>query len=165
VSCSSRFSISASSTPARERPSGTIDLHAGAATVGGVAAPLSSPRRRLRPRAPQPAAAERTRDYPALRRANRGSAVAVVRRAWSGVVTTAVPGPDLRLVNDLVAVGLQPDSHVLRRPGGGGRAVDADGEDVIGHGVGQHGSGVHGSGVHAIQGAVSAAPRPPGLRP
>ena len=139
-----------SSTPAHESPVEHTDLHLGLPrSASRVPLSLPSPRRRQHRRLPGPV----------LGRANRGSAVAVARRAGSGVAT-AVPVPDLRMVNDLVAVGLQPGSHVLRRPGGGSRAVDASGEDVIGHGVGQHGSGVHG-----IQGAASSAPRPPGLRP
>ncbi len=68
--------------------------------------------------------------------------------------------PDLRVMHNMVAVGLQPCSHVLRRPSSGSCAVDADREDVIGHGVSQHGSG-----VHRTNSAVSSASCRPGLRP
>jgi hypothetical protein len=97
---------------------------------------------------------------PALGPTHRGSAAAVIRRARPGNVAMTGSVPDLRVVHDLVAVGLQPCSHVLRRPGCGSRAVAADGEDVIGHGVSQHGSGVHGT-----KSAASSASCRPGLRP
>ena len=108
---------------------------------------------------------------PALGCTGRGSAAAVIPRARSGMAATTVPVPDLRVVNDLAAVGLQPCSHVLRRPGGGSRSIDADGEDVIGHRVSQQGGGIHGTKGCGLVGLVSSWPAPrrntcwPELRP
>ena len=161
VSCSSRFSISASSTRARNRPLAQPVPTSGLPRWGGDAgilflAPTGRPDREHRsPRSPSSPATTlpRPRAYgPWL---GRGSDPAgVIRHGGDG------SGARPRVVDDLVAVVLQPCSHVRRHPAGGSRAVGVDGEDVIGHRVSQQGSGIHGT-----KGAASSASCRPGLRP